>query len=392
MKIGFVIDDTLDKPDGVQQYVLTVGDWLSKHGHEVHYLAGASKRTDVGTVHSLSKNVRVKFNGNRLSIPLPGNNRVIKELLAREQYDVLHIQMPYSPMLAHKIVRFAPPTTAICGTFHILPQTRMVRVATHVLGGWLQSSLKRFDRVFAVSPAAQLFATQAFKLHNVTVLPNVVALRQFHEAKPFPRYQDGVPVIMFLGRLVPRKGCAVFLEAVAELATRLKTSPNDKPFRAVVCGKGPLEAELKAQAKRLGIDAITEFTGFIAEADKPGYMASADIMVFPSNGGESFGIVLIEAMAASYPVVLAGDNPGYHSVMHDRPEQLFDPHGSRLLAQKLESLLADPTACKAAVAWQNQHVGQFDIEMVGPRLVKAYTEITEIVTLRDANKAGKQSK
>jgi phosphatidyl-myo-inositol alpha-mannosyltransferase len=370
MKIGFVLDDTLDKPDGVQQYVLTMGAWLTAQGHEVHYLAGQSKRQDVGKVHSLSKNIRVKFNGNHLSIPLPANNRVIKELLAREQYDVLHVQMPYSPMLAHKVVRFAPKTTAVIGTFHILPQTRFVRVATHALGGWLHSSLRRFDQVFAVSPAAQVFASTAFRLSDVQVLPNVVALRTFQKAKPFPRYNDAIPTIMFLGRLVPRKGCAVFLDALA----LLKKNNPDLPFRAVVCGKGPLEAELKSRAKRLGIEGMVEFTGFIDEADKPGYVASADIMAFPSNGGESFGIVLIEAMAAGRPVVLAGDNPGYRSVLQNRPDQLFEPRDNRLLAQKLQILLSDPSFRTAAVAWQLQHVGQFDIDTVGPQLVAAYSQ------------------
>jgi phosphatidylinositol alpha-mannosyltransferase len=375
MKIGFVLDDTLDKPDGVQQYVLTVGAWLSAQGHTVHYLVGATKRRDVGTdrnvVHSLSKNIQVKFNGNRLSIPLPANNRVIKALLSREQYDVLHIQMPYSPMLAHKIVRFAPVGTAICGTFHILPQTRTVRLATHALGGWLRGSLKRFDRIFAVSPAAKLFAEQAFCVKDVRVLPNVVALRQFKSARPFARYQDAIPTVMFLGRLVPRKGCSIFLDALAQM----RHNDPALQFRAVVCGKGPLEAELKAQARRLGVSGITEFTGFVDEADKPGYVASADIMVFPSNGGESFGIVLIEAMAAGRPIVLAGDNPGYHSVLYQKPAQLFDPYNSKLLAVKLQAFLSDSSARKSAVAWQKQHVTQFDIETVGPQLVQAYEDI-----------------
>ncbi len=368
MKIGFVIDDTIDKPDGVQQYVLVLGAWLTAHGHEVHYLAGESKRQDIGIVHSLSKNVKVRFNGNRLTIPLPANNKVIAALLKREQYDVLHVQMPYSPMLAHKVVRLAPPSTVVFGTFHILPQTRLVKVATHALGGWLRSSLKRFDQVVAVSPAARDFAAQAFKLPHVTVLPNVVALEQFRTAQPFERYQDGVPTIMFLGRLVPRKGCTVFVSALAILA---QDNP-DLGFRAIICGKGELQAALSSQAQRLGISERVEFAGFIEEADKPRYIASADVMAFPSNGGESFGIVLIEAMAANRPVVLAGDNPGYRSVMYERPEQLFAPRNVELLADKLRECLTNHKAAAKAVDWQQRHVGQFDIEVVGPQLIAAY--------------------
>lgn len=368
LKIGFVIDDTVDKPDGVQQYVLTLGAWLSAQGHEVHYLAGESKRADIGRVYSLSKNVKVKFNGNWLTVPLPANNRRIRALLAREQYDILHVQMPYSPMLAHKVVRYAPAATAVIGTFHILPQTKLVQVATHALGIWLQSSLKRFDQVLAVSPAARIFAMRAFRLSDVRVSPNVVATRAFRDAKLLDKYQGDVPTIMFLGRLVPRKGCAVFLDALAEL----KAQHPNQAFRAVVCGKGPLEAALKAQAAQLGLTSQVAFAGFLSEKNKPRYVKSADIMVFPSNGGESFGYVLIEAMSAGHPVVLAGDNPGYRSVMEDRPEQLFDPYDAHQLASKMYGVLSDRAGRKATVAWQRQHVVRFDVAIVGPQLVAAY--------------------
>lgn len=368
MKIGFVLDDTIDKPDGVQQYVLTLGSWLSAHGHTVHYLAGASQRQDVGPVHSLSKNVRVKFNGNWLSIPLPANSRVVRELLQRERYDVLHIQMPYSPMLAHKVVRLARPTTAVVGTFHILPQTSLVRVATHALGRWTRTSLRRFDRVFAVSPAARDFAAQAFKLADIQVLPNVVELERFQRGMPVAALRQGPPVIMFLGRLVPRKGCTHLLEALAIL----KHNHPEQPFQAVICGKGPLDAQLKARAERLGISQDVRFTGFLSEADKPGYIASADVIVFPSTGGESFGIVLIEAMATGRPVVLAGDNPGYRSVMYEQPELLFKPQSHQALASRLFIYLSDAAARQPKISWQNKHVRQFDIETVGPQLLSAY--------------------
>src|SRR4051812_47082988 len=91
-KIGFVLDDGLDKPDGVQQYILTLGAWLSEQGHEVHYLVGQTNRTDIKNVHSLSKNIRVQFNGNRMSIPLPTSSRKLRSFLRAEHFDILHIQ------------------------------------------------------------------------------------------------------------------------------------------------------------------------------------------------------------------------------------------------------------------------------------------------------------
>lgn len=369
LKIAFVVDDTLDKPDGVQQYVLTLGEWFASQGHEVHYLAGASKRQDVTNIHSLSRNISVRFNGNRLSVPLPASKPAIRRLLERQRYDVLHVQMPYSPMLAQRVIQAAPPATAVIGTFHILPLTPAVRSATRLLGRWLRPSLRRFDRIFAVSPAAQAFARQSFRLRDCDVLPNVVDVGRFRDAGPFGRYDDSVPTIMFLGRLVPRKGCASLLKAAALL------KEGGQPFRLVICGKGPLEAELKAMASRLGLDGTVEFTGFVEEADKPRYVASADVMVFPSSGGESFGIVLLEAMASGRPVVLAGDNEGYRSVMHERPQLLFPAADSRLLADKLALLLKDRPAYRETLRWQSIYVRQFDVAAVGQRLLAAYRSV-----------------
>ncbi len=370
MKIAFVIDDTLDKPDGVQQYVLALGEWYGRQGHEVHYLCGASKRDDVSNVHSLSRNINVTFNGNRLSVPLPANRRRIRELLERERFDVIHVQLPCSPFLAGRIVRAAPSGAAIVGTFHILPLTRLVRVATSVLGLWLQPALRRFDQVFAVSPAAQIFAKEAFRLPEVMVMPNVADVAKFRDAVSFEKYDDEILTIMFLGRLVPRKGCATLLQAASILRQR-----SHYPFRIVVCGKGPLAADLKAQAALLDLTDIVEFTGFVTEADKPRYVASADIMAFPSSGGESFGIVLIEAMASDRPAVLAGDNAGYASVMDERPDLLFPAGDAGVLADKLVLLMEDTRFRKGILNWQRSHVQQFDVAAVGKRLLMAYSKL-----------------
>lgn len=368
MKIGLVFDDSLDRPDGVQQYVRAIGGWLTAQGHDVHYLVGETRATEPATIHSLSKNIQVSYNGNRLSIPRPTDSRAIRQLLAGEQFDVLHIMMPYSPLLAGKVIRLASSRTVVIGTFHILPQTWLVRWSTHLLGWWLQRNLRRFDKVFAVSPAAKSFAEQAFKLRDVAVLPNVTSVAAFSAAQPFERYDDAVPTIIFLGRLVPRKGCSTLLAAVHELK-----QVGMWPLRIVVCGKGPEDTALKAQAQHLGIADNVEFTGFISEADKPRYIASADIMVFPSLGGESFGIVLLEAMASGRPVVLAASNPGYASVMESRPEVLFKPGDSKALAGLLQHYLQDVEACRSIVQWQSDYVQHFDIAHVGRQLLEEYT-------------------
>jgi phosphatidylinositol alpha-mannosyltransferase len=367
MKIGLVFDASLDKADGVAQYVLTLGRWFGAQGHTVHYLVGETERTDLPNLHSLSRNLTVRVNQNRVRTPLPASKKIIRQLLAKEQFDVLHVQMPYSPWLAGRVIKAAGPHTAVIGTFHIMPASWLVSIGTRCLGWFLHRNLKRFDATLSVSTAAQRFSHQAFDIAS-QVVPNTAPFEHFYHAKPFMEYKD-VQTVVFLGRLVERKGCQHLLAAVAKL-NRDGTWPDKT--KVVVCGSGPLELKLTAFVHEQGLTEIVEFKGFISEADKPRYLASADVAIFPSTGGESFGIVLIEAMAASRGVVLAGHNPGYASVMHAHPESLFDPNNTAALAELLAKTLHDPKARERARAWQQDYAHEFDPGVVGQKVLDVY--------------------
>ncbi len=367
MKIAFVFDDSLDKPDGIQQYLFSLAAWLTSQGHEIHYLVGETKRTDIPNVHSLSRNVHVKFNGNRLSIPFGGSKRQIRDLLESEQFDVLHVQVPYHPLLAGRIINAAGADTVVFGTFHVAPYSSFVTLATHLLGVWSRPTLKRFNKIVSVSPAAAELARRTFHV-KTEILPNVFDYQRFHKALPLPQYDDDVKTIVFLGRLVPRKGCMQLLQAINQLS-------DSGAYRVVICGAGPLESELKAYAKQHELDEKVEFVGRISEEDKPRYLASADIAVFPSSAGESFGIVLIEAMASGRAAVLGGDNPGYRSVLGTRPEQLFSTKSPTELANKLQALLSDDESRKAAADWGEQESEQYDVATIGAKLVDLYRAV-----------------
>lgn len=369
MKIGLVFDDSLDKPDGVQQYVLALGSWLAAQGHEVHYLVGETKRRDIAHLHSLSRNLNVRFNGNRLSMPLPANRAAIRRLLAAERFDVLHVQLPYSPFLAQRIIAEADAATAVVGTFHVAPDSAMMSLGTSLLGRWLAGSLQRFSFVASVSTAAQAFAAKTFKLDSA-VVPNVFDYHRFQAAKPYKRYQDTIPTVLFLGRLVPRKGCQLLLSAVAEL----RQLPEAPAFRLVICGRGPLEQQLRRFVAEQRLETVVEFAGYVEEADKPRYYASADVAVFPSRGGESFGIVLLEAMASGRAAVLAGDNSGYRAVMAPRPELLFDAASSHDLAVRLEAMLRADDARRQAAQWGERYSRQFDTATIGQRWLEIYRQ------------------
>jgi phosphatidylinositol alpha-mannosyltransferase len=369
LKIGLILDTSLDSTDGVPQYVIQLGKWLTSQGHKVHYLVGQSQRQDVPNVHSMAKNIKVNFNGNRTTIPLFVSRRKIKRFMNQHNFDVLHVQTPHHPLMAQPIILAAAPPTAIVGTFHVLPYGIFARVGTGLLGIWLRPSLKRFNTMMAVSSVAADFCSQSFGL-SAQVVPNMVDYKHYHDAKALSKYDDNVPTILFLGRLVERKGCLTLLKAVVEL----RKEPTVPDFRLLICGRGHLEAKLRQFVVDNNLEPIVEFAGFISEEDKPRYYASADLAVFPSSSGESFGIVLLEAMASGKAAVLAGDNPGYRSVMSVCPELLFEPQNSLALAQKIRLYLENKALHDEAAAWGGDYAKNFDIEVVGQKILTVYRQ------------------
>ncbi|MEO5627962.1 MAG: glycosyltransferase family 4 protein [Candidatus Saccharimonadales bacterium] len=365
MKIGFVLDDSLDRGDGVQQYILTLGVWLSHNGHEVHYLVGETKNKSIPNVHPLSDNIGVRFNGNRMSIPLPADKSRITELLSREQFDVLHVQMPYSPMLAGKVIKNAPSGTVLVGTFHILPFGRLQALGAKLLAWWTRKSTAKLQKVWSVSEPAQAFAL-SLGIES-QIMPNVIDLKRFKKATARP---DSF-TIAFLGRLVERKGCLELLKAAEVLFL------NNMPVKVLIGGTGPQETMLKDWVAKRKMTEVVSFEGFIKEADKPNFLASATVAVFPSLGGESFGIVLLEAMAAGTQVVLGGNNPGYKSVMGSIPEALIDPRNTLDFVASLKRLYEDEPLRRRLHQKQQALVAQYDIGLVGKKLVSYYQAIKD---------------
>ena len=367
LKVGMVLDTSLDTDEGVPRYVMDTGEWLRRQGHDVHYLVGQTEKRQLPNIHSLSHNIKVSFNGTKTNIPLPASRRKLRDFIRREQFDILHVQTPHHPLMAQHLIKAAGKETAVIGTFHVLPYGNMSRYGNKALGVWLKPSLKRFDKMLAVSRVAADYCRWSFGL-EAGVLPNVVDYETFHKAKPLPPYSDKL-TILFLGRLAPRKGCLLLLQALALLKER------DLPaFRVVICGKGPEAARLQKFVSDNGLTDLVEFAGFVSNEDKPRYYASAGIAIFPSRGGESFGIVLLEAMAGGRAAVLAGDNPGYRSVMEPQPDLLFDPLNPDKLAEKLQKYIKDSSLRQSMAEWGESYAKNYDIETVGPKLVEVYYE------------------
>ncbi|MCT6839378.1 MAG: glycosyltransferase family 4 protein, partial [Bifidobacteriales bacterium] len=158
MRIGFVFDDTLDVFDGVQQHILTLGKALRERGHHVEYLVGQTAHPPVGGVHSMSRNMMVSFNGNRMRIPLLAPVRGIRKVLDEGRFDVLHVQAPYSPLMAGRVIKRADPGTGLVATYHIAPTGTMQLKGGQVLGRINAGSHRRIDQVISVSKVAADYA------------------------------------------------------------------------------------------------------------------------------------------------------------------------------------------------------------------------------------------
>lgn len=364
MKIGFVLDDSLDRPDGVQQYVLTIGRWMAQQGHEVHYLTSATTRSDVAHIHSLANAFTVCFNKNRLAIPLPTRRRNVKRLLRQLELDILHVQLPYSPLLAGRILSAASHET-IVGTFHIVPATWLARLGTRLLGRLQRKTLVRFHDIVACSEPARQFAKRYYGVES-EVVPNCVDLGYFLVRRPKGHKSKRLRIV-FIGRLVERKGCQYLLEAVHELKHRTGV-PS---FDVLIAGTGPLEQSLRRYTANNDLKNV-RFLGFIDETQKPRLLADADIAVFPATGGESFGIVLIEAMAAGAGVVIGGQNEGYSAVLEHNQSVLVNPTDTAQFANRLARLLSGALERDRLHRWQQTLVKQYDVAVVGAILMGRY--------------------
>lgn len=368
LTIGFVFDDTLDALDGVQQHIITIGTELVRRGHDVHYLVGETHHSPVPQTVSLARNVMVSFNGNRMRIPLPVRKREIRAALAHNNYDILHIQAPYSPLFGGRVLECAPQSTGVVATYHIAPIDRRARYGGRALGLVNAHSHRRVDEVIAVSQVAAQYAQFTSHTHG-TIIANPVNVEKFATAAHRATRDAAHPHIVFLGRLVPRKGAQLLLEAL-DYGERHGMFPMPG-LHVTIAGEGPLMDDCVQRAARLRTP--VQFVGTVDEG-KADLLASADVAVFPAIGGETFGIVLPEAIASGAGVTLAGDNPGYRWTMRGDEDALFSvgPDHARVLAERIERALTDAPWARRLHAREEALLDRYNVQAVTDEVEQVY--------------------
>lgn len=360
----FVFDGELALDNGVSNYMRTIGDYAMAQGAAVEYLVGKAS-LDGPNVTALSRTVPIWANGSRSYIPVHTPRQALADYLERADPQAVHVQMPFLSSLAGHVIERLKPETTLVGTFHT-PRPHGWLYAANKLNALLtREGLKRFDHLFSVSEAARAAAQEIYGVDS-EVLPCPVRIGQPRAASEVGA--ENSMVITFLGRLVARKGIGTFLDSIA-----LLDPETIRNVQVRVIGDGSERTAAKQQAARHGIQDRVQFWGRVPDTRKQELLAASDIVAYPSNGGEAFGIVLAEAMAAGKPVVLASNIEGYAEALSQDLVALFAPNDPQALADRIQTLLRDPGQRRDLYAAQQETIKRFDIgHSIGPRLLAAY--------------------
>lgn len=364
MRIGIVNPYSWDVPGGVQYHVRDLAGELIRRGHEVSVLTPSSKSALPEFAVSVGPAVPIPFNGSvaRLSFG-PVVSARTRRWLDEGAFDVLHVHEPTVPSISMLAVMNAD--TPVVGTFHSAMERSYAREAT---AGVVRPLMERLSARIAVSEEARRTLVEHHG-GDAVIIPNGVETASFRSAQPLPRWDQTPrrPVITFLGRLdEPRKGLPVFARAVPRV---LEAHPGT---RFLIAGRGGADDERGALGA-LG-DSV-EFLGEITDAEKESLLRGSTVYVAPQTGGESFGIVLVEAMSAGCAVV-ASDLEAFRAVLADGRAGILFPNGdSGALAAALVDAL-DDRGTLAGVARAGQRASaQYDWGVVTERILAVYQTV-----------------
>ena len=363
MRIGMVCPYSFDVPGGVQAHVLQLAEVMRERGHDVSVLAPSSPHVKLPDyVVSGGKAVPIPYNGSVARLRFgPATHRLVKRWIAAGDFDVLHLHEPNAPSLSVLALMIAEGP--IVATFHTsTTKSLALSFFQGILRPWNEKIVGRI----AVSDLARRWQMEALGSDAVQI-PNGVDIESFACAAPLPGYPRPGKTVLFLGRFdEPRKGMAVLLGALPTVAKRFSE------VEILIVGRGD-EDDLREQAGELA--GHLRFLGQVDDAEKASALRSADVYCAPNTGGESFGIVLVEAMAAGTPVV-ASDLDAFRRVLADgRAGRLVAVEDSGALAEALIEVLGDSRLRTRYVKAASAEVQRYDWAVVADDILRVYETV-----------------
>lgn len=365
MKIGLVCPFDWDVPGGVSVHVRDLAEELIRLGHEVSVLApGEDAAAAEPFVTLAGRAVPVRNNGSVARVLFgPVSASRTRRWIREGEFDVLHVHAPISPSLS--MLACWSAIGPIVATFHsaLFGRSRMMTAGF----GMLQATLEKVRARIAVSEMARRTVVEHLG-GDAVLIPNGVRVSAFEGAEPLPGWPGEAGALVFLGRIdEPRKGLSVLLEAFPAVAA---ARPG---VRLLVVGPGDVDdlaAVLPAEVR----DSVT-FLGQVSDADKARALASGDVYVAPHIGGESFGIVLLEAMAAGTPV-LASDLEAFSHVLEGgRVGSLVPVGDSAALARAAVALLESPDRRAELAVLGRVRAAEFDWSLITQRILAVYETV-----------------
>jgi len=364
MKIGIVSPYAYPRPGGANSYIREQYEQLKSLGHEVRIVTAPwGDDPPAQDVIQIGQAIAIPYNGSigRITLSLR-LEWLVERMLKRERFDVIHHHEPLVPFLS----------------MQILDSARCPNIATfHAFGGfslsyWLgrpvgERYMRKLSARIAVSSAARHFVSQYFP-GEYRIIPNGVDVDFFAYARPFPEYRDGKINILFVGRAEQRKGAMYLLRAYAALK---RSCPN---VRLILACAGPQVGEMRRFVRKERLEDVL-FAGRVSDTDKARFLKTADIFCAPSTGQESFGIVLLEAMAAGRAVV-ASDIHGYKKVVQRNVTGLLvEPKDPDALCKAMTQLINDPALRERLGEAGARRATEFDWQHVAKQLVGVYEEV-----------------
>lgn len=359
LRIGIVCPYSWDVPGGVQNHIRDLAEFLINNGHHVEVLAPATESEDLPEyVVSAGRAVSIPYNGAvaRVLFGVVANSRV-RSWINEGDFDLLHLHEPAIPSLS--LLACWAGEGAMVGTFHAAAKYQKAIVA---IGPILEPVIEKLSARIAVSESARLTLTAHLETDAI-VIPNGIYADNYRDGTAREQWQGNT--IGFLGRFEEdRKGLPVLLDALPIISRFI---PD---IRVLIAGPGDSEEVLAKVDPQLRHR--VEFLGKISEEDKADFLASVSLYIAPNTGGESFGIILAEAMAGGSAVV-ASDIPAFADVLgHGQYGALFESENSESLAKVIIDLLRDETKRKDLAAAGALHAQRFDWSQVGEEIFEVY--------------------